>query len=109
MKDLINVKKIWQVIKSQRVNVKMIPVKLFGSFLYLATLVTFPYLTLQMLNIGLTMNDVSIVYGIVPIMTFLTSPLAGRSWFPLAVIYSSLVMDKNPSNSIQNPSIHILG
>ena len=69
---------LWKIIKSQRVNVKMIPVKIFGSFLYLATLVTFPYLTLQMLNIGLTMNDVNIVYGIVPIMTFLTSPIAGK-------------------------------
>ena len=72
------IKEIWKIIKSQRVNVKMIPVKVFGSFLYLATLVTFPYLTLQMLNIGLTMSDVSIIYGIVPIMTFMTSPLAGE-------------------------------
>ena len=72
------IKEIWKIIKSQRVNVKMIPVKVFGSFLYLATLVTFPYLTLQMLNIGLTMSDVSIIYGIVPIMTFMTSPLAGK-------------------------------
>ena len=55
----------------------MIPVKLFGSFLYMATSVTFPYLTMQMLQIGLDFNDVSIVYGIVPLMTFLTSPLAG--------------------------------
>ena len=75
---MINVKEAWSFIKTQRVNVPMIPVKIFGSFLYLATLVTFPYLTLQMLDIGLTINDVSIVYGIVPIMTFFTSPLAGR-------------------------------
>ena len=74
---MIKVKEAWSFIKTQRVNVKMIPVKIFGSFLYLATLVTFPYLTLQMLDIGLTINDVSIVYGIVPIMTFFTSPLAG--------------------------------
>ena len=70
-------KESWNFIKSQKVNVKMIPVKVFGSLLYLSTNITFPYLTLQMLNIGLNLNDVSIVYGIVPLMTFLTSPLAG--------------------------------
>lgn len=69
---------LWTTIKSQRVNVKMIPVKAFGSLLYLATTITFPFLTLQMLNIGLDLYDVSIVYGLAPLATFLTSPLAGK-------------------------------
>ena len=69
----------WQnLIKNQQVNWKMIPIKIFGFFLIMGTDTVFPYLTLQMLNIGMTYEDVSLIYGITPIMTSLTSPVAGN-------------------------------
>ena len=68
----------WHFVRNQRINVKMIPVKAFGSFLNLGTNICFPYLTLQMLNIGLNFNDVSIIYGLIPIASFLTSPISGQ-------------------------------
>ena len=38
----------------------------------------FPYLTLQALGLGLTYADISIVYGISPIVCLGAQPLAGR-------------------------------
>ncbi len=38
---------------------------------------TFPYLTLQARNLGLTYEDISYVYGIIPVFTFFSSPFAG--------------------------------
>ncbi len=37
----------------------------------------FPYLTLQALGLGLTIEDISIIYGIVPILSFMAAPAAG--------------------------------
>ena len=37
----------------------------------------FPYLTLQALGIGLSYEDISIIYGIVPALSFMASPTAG--------------------------------
>ena len=66
-----------QKLKNDGINTKMIPIKGFAFFLNLGVMIIFPYLTLQMRNIGLSMQDVSLVYGAVPLTTFLTSPLAG--------------------------------
>ncbi len=37
----------------------------------------YPYLTIQALGLGLTIEDISIIYGIVPILSFMSAPLAG--------------------------------
>ncbi len=37
----------------------------------------FPYLTLQAYEIGMTYGDVSIIYGIIPFFTFISSPISG--------------------------------
>ena len=64
-------------LKNDGINTKMLPIKGFAFFLNLGVMIIFPYLTLQMRNIGLSMEDVSLVYGAVPLTTFLTSPVAG--------------------------------
>ena len=38
----------------------------------------FPFLTLQALGLGLTYADISIVYGLSPILCLGAQPLAGR-------------------------------
>ena len=60
-------------------NTKIIPIEIFGFLWHVAVYMTFPFMTLQMLNIGLNMEDVSIVYGLVPLVTFLAAPLSGHS------------------------------
>ena len=72
-------KEYWDFIKNQRINKKMIPVKAFGAFLNMGTVAIFPYLTLQMTDIGLNYSDISIVYGLVPCFTFLGGPISGKN------------------------------
>ena len=45
---------------------------------YLGLVILLPYLTLQALTLGLTYEDISIIYGITPALTFMTSPLSGK-------------------------------
>ena len=61
-----------------KVNKKVIPIKLFGFLWHIGTHMVFPFMTIQMLQIGLNLQDVSIVYGITPLVTFLASPLSGK-------------------------------
>ena len=61
-----------------KVNKKVIPIKLFGFLWHIGTHMVFPFMTIQMLQIGLNLQDVSIVYGITPLVTFLASPLSGN-------------------------------
>ncbi len=44
---------------------------------FAGTLMPFPYLTLQALGLGLTIEDISIIYGVVPILSFMAAPVAG--------------------------------
>ena len=64
-----------------KVNKKVIPIKLFGFLWHIGTHMVFPFMTIQMLQIGLNLQDVSIVYGITPLVTFLASPLSGNLLF----------------------------
>ena len=38
----------------------------------------FPYLTLQALGLGLTYEDISIIYGISPVIALAAGPIAGK-------------------------------
>ncbi len=40
-------------------------------------MILFPYLTLQALGLGLRYEDISIIYGIVPVLTFAAAPVSG--------------------------------
>ena len=71
--------KLVKMFNDAKINKKMIPIKLFGALYNLAINITFPYLTLQMTQIGLNVEDVSIIYGVTPLMTFLAAPIAGKS------------------------------
>ena len=61
-----------------KINKKVIPIKLFGFLWHVAIHMVFPFLTLQMTQIGLNLEDVSIVYGLTPLVTFLSAPLTGK-------------------------------
>ena len=67
----------WVLLRSQKINKKMVPVKIFGAFLNLGIMAIFPYLPLQMSEMGLTFNDISIVSGTIPAFTFLGGPISG--------------------------------
>ncbi len=88
---------ILQWLKGQKINKPMIPIKSFGFFLnfgkqnvrfnsvkrcflsfFSGGNMIFPYLTLQMFNIGLGFSDVSIISGITQFLTVFASPLAGN-------------------------------
>ena len=86
--------KLWKSVKNAKINRKMIPIKLFGALYNLAINITFPYLTLQMTQIGLNVEDVSIIYGVTPLMTFLAAPIAGKNE------YSAIVYDRSTRNQI---------
>ena len=45
--------------------------------LLLGKSLTSPYLTLQALGLGLTYEDISIIYGITPVIALFSSPIAG--------------------------------
>jgi hypothetical protein len=61
----------------QRINRGMVLIKVFAFSLNMGVYAIWPYLTLQMINIGLSYEDVSYIYGAIPLCTFFTSPLAG--------------------------------
>ena len=72
------IQECWDFLKSQKVNKKMIPIKAFGAFVNMGTMAIFPFLTIQMTEMGLTYSDVSIVYGLIPAFTCLSGPISGK-------------------------------
>ena len=60
------------------VNRGMVLIKVVYCTAYLGLVILLPYLTLQALTLGLTYEDISIIYGITPALTFMTSPLSGK-------------------------------
>ena len=75
------IQECWDFIKSQRINKKMIPIKLFSSFFNMGTVAIFPYLTLQMTEIGLNYSDIGFIYLIIPAFTFFSAPISGKRSF----------------------------
>ena len=59
------------------INKGMVLIKVVYSTAYLGIVILLPYLTLQALSLGLTYEDISIIYGITPAITFMMSPLSG--------------------------------
>ncbi|XP_076261099.1 major facilitator superfamily domain-containing protein 6-like [Rhynchophorus ferrugineus] len=59
------------------INKNLIMLKVTLFFLYGATSSLVPYLTVHMQNIGLKMEDISLVYLSLPITTFLAPPITG--------------------------------
>ena len=72
------IQECWDFIKSQKINKKMIPIKLFSSFFNMGTFAIFPYLTLQMTEIGLNYSDIGFIYLIIPAATFFSAPISGK-------------------------------
>ena len=72
------IQECWDFIKSQKINKKMIPIKLFSSFFNMGTFAIFPYLTLQMTEIGLKFSDIGFIYLIIPAATFFSAPISGK-------------------------------
>ena len=72
------IQECFDFIKSQRINKKMIPIKLFSSLFDMGTYAIFPYLTLQMTEIGLNYSDIGFIYLIIPAATFFSAPISGN-------------------------------
>ena len=69
----------------------MIPIKLFSSFFNMGTVAIFPYLTLQMTEIGLNYSDIGFIYLLIPAATFLSAPISGkRSFLEMEHLFSFL-------------------
>ena len=60
------------------INKGVVLIKVVYSTAYLGLGILGPYLTLQALTLGLTYEDISIIYGITPALTFMLSPLSGK-------------------------------
>ena len=63
--------------QAMAINKGMVLIKVVYSTAYLGIVILLPYLTLQALSLGLTYEDISIIYGITPAITFMMSPLSG--------------------------------
>ena len=61
------------------INKGMVLIKVAYSTAYLGLIILVPYLTLQALTLGLTYEDISIIYGITPAITFMMSPISGKN------------------------------
>jgi hypothetical protein len=80
--------------KDQRINKGMVLIKLFAFFYNMGFNAIFPYLTLQMINIGLSYEDVSYIYGAIPAFTFFTSPIAGLCLYrPKIYLVETYIME----------------
>ena len=60
------------------INKGMVLIKVAYSTAYLGLIILIPYMTLQALTLGLTYEDISIIYGITPAITFMMSPISGN-------------------------------
>ena len=75
------IQECWDFIKSQKINKKMIPIKLFSSFFNMGTFAIFPYLTLQMTEIGLNYSDIGLIYLLLPLASAAAAPISGKKFF----------------------------
>ena len=64
--------------RGMTINRGMVLIKVVYCTAYLGLIIMLPYLTLQALTLGLTYEDISIVYGITPAITFMMSPITGK-------------------------------
>lgn len=52
-----------------------------------ATSSLLPYLTIHMQSIGLTVEEIAIIYLALPFTTFLSPPITGKFWFGFLIFY----------------------
>ncbi|KAI9554090.1 hypothetical protein GHT06_019362 [Daphnia sinensis] len=63
--------------KTLTVNKPLIPLKLTMLLYYGASSLYLPYLTLQMQQVGLNIQEIAIIYSVLPFVTCIMPPLAG--------------------------------
>ena len=64
--------------QAMTINKGMALIKVAYSTAYLGLIILIPYMTLQALTLGLTYEDISIIYGITPAITFMMAPISGN-------------------------------
>jgi hypothetical protein len=47
-------------------------------FKFSGVMMVYPFLTLQMRSLGLTFEDISIMYAFIPLFTLIASPVSGK-------------------------------
>ena len=78
----------WDFIRSQKINKKMLPIKLFTAFFNMGTFAIFPYLTLQMTEIGLNYSDIGLIYLLLPLASAAAAPISGKKFFRIVILVS---------------------
>ena len=59
-------------------DIKIDVKKVIKHFVWAGMSLILPYLTLQALGLGLTYEDISIIYGISPVIALTAGPVAGK-------------------------------
>ena len=60
-----------------KINPRLVPICIYYFFLCFGNSILWPYFTLQMRSIGLTLSDVALVGGLAPVIAFIATPLFG--------------------------------
>jgi hypothetical protein len=49
-----------------------------------------PYMTLQMIQVGLNIEEIAIIYSVLPFVTSVMPPIAGGSHISLIILFLSI-------------------
>ena len=60
-----------------KINTKIVPICVYYFFLCFGNSILWPYFSLQMRGLGLTLNDVALIAGLAPVFAFIATPLFG--------------------------------
>ena len=64
--------------KMGRVNMTLLPVKLFNYFFFGSVVCVLPIVPTYMGMLGLSPNQIAIIYGTMPFVGFLSRPITGK-------------------------------
>ena len=60
-----------------KINTRIVPICVYYFFLCFGNSILWPYFSLQMRSLGLTLNDVALIAGLAPAFAFIATPLFG--------------------------------
>ena len=62
-----------------RINPSLLPVKLYNFFFYGSVICVMPILPAYMGTLGLTADQIAVIYGVMPFVGFLSRPITGKA------------------------------
>ena len=82
----------------------LVPICVNYFFLFIGFGLCYPYMTLQMMSLGLTLSDAGIINGMSPIVGFILTPLAGyagdKLGYKMVLIFSIIIYYRLPQNML---------